>query len=507
MKRLMMITLIAGYASTVSAQGTDDALRFNESNVMGSSRSIAMGGAFGALGADLSSAAINPAGLGAYRASEASMTLGINFNEIKTLQKFDPKEDDLNVERSDDKISVPFNQIGVTFTSMLSREATQGVVGMTFGVAYNRLADYTSNAYFRCDEQYNSLLDHFVYNVNDDFGGGLAYDNGMIVGLVDDDNNFLYNINDWENVDENGDPVREATINQWKYLRKRGYKGEFDFSYAINISHKLYLGATIGVQSYYYDEKSLHCETYNGTAYSGRNDFDYETRLTQDGTGINFKIGAIFKPVSFVRLGIAVHTPTFMSINEDYDATFTSYDERNYYRTESPYGEYEYNYRTPGRLIASAAFVVANQGLLSFDYDYSNYSNGKFDAKSDSYDNFDSNNSEVESQLDAVHTIRIGAEWKVIDEFFLRAGFRTSSAPIKDRVGSLKLIDHSMKDNTASFGFGYRSNAFFIDMACALTSRQGNHIVFPTCEYDSKMEMAKVKTSNTLVSATFGFRF
>lgn len=47
----------------LSAQGEVDALRFSREDLYGTARSMAMGGAFGALGGDLTGVNINPAGI------------------------------------------------------------------------------------------------------------------------------------------------------------------------------------------------------------------------------------------------------------------------------------------------------------------------------------------------------------------------------------------------------------------------------------------------------------
>ena len=60
------------------AQNEDDVLRYGWVAPLGSSRTMAMGGAFGALGADLGSMGINPAGLGLYRRGDLAMATGLN---------------------------------------------------------------------------------------------------------------------------------------------------------------------------------------------------------------------------------------------------------------------------------------------------------------------------------------------------------------------------------------------------------------------------------------------
>ena len=64
--------LLVGAFITVEAQNEMQALRYSQYNPFGTARYAAQGGAIGALGSDLSSVFVNPAGLGFYRSSEFS---------------------------------------------------------------------------------------------------------------------------------------------------------------------------------------------------------------------------------------------------------------------------------------------------------------------------------------------------------------------------------------------------------------------------------------------------
>lgn len=71
---LAVSALMAG-AGSASAQGVLDAYKFSQSDLNGTARYLGMGGAFGALGGDISVLSNNPAGLGIYRSSEVVTTL------------------------------------------------------------------------------------------------------------------------------------------------------------------------------------------------------------------------------------------------------------------------------------------------------------------------------------------------------------------------------------------------------------------------------------------------
>lgn len=83
MKKLYILSALLFLSGLLRAQGYDDILRFSRFTTTGTARSAAMGGAFGALGGDLSTLSTNPAGIGVFRKSEAAFTPLLNFNDIQ----------------------------------------------------------------------------------------------------------------------------------------------------------------------------------------------------------------------------------------------------------------------------------------------------------------------------------------------------------------------------------------------------------------------------------------
>src|SRR5437870_5054368 len=86
-KNLILPAVYFAGLSTVCAQNSSDLLRYSQSNVTGSARVLGAGGAWGAVGADLSSASINPAGLAFYRRNEllGSMAISSNSSDAKYI--------------------------------------------------------------------------------------------------------------------------------------------------------------------------------------------------------------------------------------------------------------------------------------------------------------------------------------------------------------------------------------------------------------------------------------
>ena len=84
MKRKIYTTLAlsALTAMTLSAQSAFDIYQLSQGDLRGTARFMSMGGAFTALGGDLTTLSQNPAGIGVYRYSEIGATLDINLQGV-----------------------------------------------------------------------------------------------------------------------------------------------------------------------------------------------------------------------------------------------------------------------------------------------------------------------------------------------------------------------------------------------------------------------------------------
>lgn len=514
-----------------NAQSYPDALRINQSNYEGTARSQAMGSAFGALGADLTSQSINPAGLAAYRATELGLGFGVTVSNTESNY--------YGFKADNDKVSVPLNVLGISFNiGNTLRENATGVLNHNVSISYSKLADYDRNSTYKDAYGYNSMLDYFC----DDACYNDAYTQKLSLRTVDEDDNpnaawWLYSeiddengvihkdvfTNVWEDVywdtaknqlivnkeartdyDEYGNPV--GLIDHTQVVNEKGSKGETSFSYALNISNKVYIGTSIGIQSYRYKEEMKHYEKFFGvTADNAFDDFEYGSELKQDGSGVNFKLGAIYVPVTPVRIGFAIHSPTFFSINERYQTWIEdAYENLMWY---SKVGDYDYRYRTSSKFIASIAGVIGNYGIISFDYERTDHSKSKFrDSENSLSDFYDNANTQVQNALKATNTFRIGAEARVLESLYLRAGYNMQTSPYASGI-----LIKPFKNDAFSGGFGYRNTNFFVDIAYTCRRNHTERWVLPDAdiyEYDpAGNEPALAETKNHKVTCTFGLRF
>ena len=128
-------------------------------------------------------------------------------------------------------------------------------------------------------------------------------------------------------------------------VQSTGSAGEFDISMGANIDNKLYFGFTFGIQNIYQKKSIYYGEGYN---YAGGNGYNTDQggqiavdangipltsvmqsmgmtqTTTVDGAGVNFKAGVVYSPIPSLRLGMAIHTPTFYSLERRYSMSFST---------------------------------------------------------------------------------------------------------------------------------------------------------------------------------------
>ena len=470
-----IITLV-GFISMASAQYVDNALLFSEQNYGSTARSKAMGNAFGALGGDFSSLSINPAGIGIYLRGEVSATLNSNQNNTESTYlglSYQNKNNNLNFKN--------FGYVSV----LQAPENIKGIVSFNFGVGFNRLANFNQDSYVRADNASYSRMDAFAQNTNginfnnlftsdgnDPYSSGIPWESKMAW------ENYLLDVT---NPNTGGNQyntflLSNETVKQTESATREGFINEYVATFGANINHRLYLGATVGMQDLFLDEVKMYSESGENNANSqagswGR--FDYTSNSKTSGVGYNLKLGAIFRATPVLRIGLALHTPTFYNIKETYSSVMTSKltgvstDADGSHSEQTPIGNYEYTFHTPMRAIGSVAYQFAKKGLISLDYEYVDYLMMKFRNGLRS-ENFSVENSDIKSIYKGVSNIRAGAEYRVTDTFCLRGGMEFLGNPYNSTAFGYSQPNMDYKYKTYNGGFGYRSGNYSIDMTYSL---------------------------------------
>lgn len=469
----------------------DDALKLSTNNYGGTARFVGMSGAFGALGGDFSSISVNPAGIGVYRSSEFVFSPGLSYNNNTSTyinNTVDESGYDMNV-----------NNLGFVASYDLENSDTRWV-NFNIGIGFNRLNNLNDDVMFQGVNN-SSLMEVFVDFANTDATpssiGSLndMYEyllwNAFILDSTATDGVFYNEIDNaaWDDPDN-------FEINQRKIIRTEGSTNEFNISFGGNLAHKLYVGANIGITWLNYTQFSSHYEyETNNYPISYMTGFDFREHSTTTGTGITAKFGAIFKPVESIRIGAAIHLPTFYSLDKEYyNDVYGYFDaEPDGYASTNDY-KYEYQLQTPMRLLGSVGFQIAKIALIDIDYENVNYSNIKLSDDLDSEGVIADNNT-IKDVYKSTHNLRFGAEVR-LGSIYLRGGSAFSTSPYEG--------DDSFTTFSYSAGLGYREKNFFIDAAFAQT-RSSYSVEAYSWQYNSAV--ADIDNTLNRFVLTFGVRF
>ncbi|HJX70301.1 MAG TPA: hypothetical protein VJ346_00060 [Bacteroidales bacterium] len=494
MKRIFLSATGIVIAITISAQSYVDALRYSQFLPTGSARNLSMGGSMGVFGGDLSSTYTNPAGLGVYRKSEIAFTPGYNYSSFKADYSF--KKDNIfypgNAEDFINKISL--DNIG--FVSAYQNKSS-GLVGVSFGVSYNKLKDFNSNVIISGTNPYSSLADYFMDNAYqthpDDLDGyweWLAYE-GHIIDTI---SNSGY---------EYDTPVL-LPVSQRRTLTTKGSLGEWDFAFGLNYNHKIYLGAGMGIVRINYSEINDHYE-YDSENLSDFNNFTFSQELTASGTGVNFRLGLIARPVEFIRIGVTMQTPTWYSIEDEFYTTLNSeFSSGSYtsYPTDfdgSELGVLVSNYKliTPFKSTGSLGFQVGKVGLIGFEAEYINFASMRLREGYEGYNFYDENN-EITGTFRDILNLRTGGEIR-FDKISFRGGFAYFPSPYERGE-----LNENSRNMSISTGFGIRDKNFFIDLGTAYVLQNEKYNLY---DDPGGSNVAEFKNRYLKVLATVGFRF
>ena len=129
MKKITIISILMTLSSAMIAQNAMDAYTVSSSQIRGTARYVSMGGAFTSLGGDPSSIVQNPAGIGVYRSSEVSASLGGQW-----IANSSP-----NAETAK-KGAFTFDNLSLVTTFFTGKSS--GLMNFNLGVTYNRNQSY-----------------------------------------------------------------------------------------------------------------------------------------------------------------------------------------------------------------------------------------------------------------------------------------------------------------------------------------------------------------------------
>ncbi len=463
-----------------TAQNESDALKFSQFLPSGTARYSAMGGAFSALGADFSTMATNPAGIGLYRKSEVGVSTA--WASHNTTSEFNGTKKQAN--------EFSFQLANLGFVVATPTANSSGWKSVNFGFSYNHMNDYNRAISIKGDNNESSLLDFQADALNN----GISNKNDNAYYLADavyfDTLSNKY-VNDYQLPE----PDRNYGAEQAHQIKTSGYAGEYDFNISGNFRDFLYIGATVGFQNIRYEQTTYHNETpFNDIALKSFNSTDY---MYAKGNGFNFKFGVLLKITHLVRIGAAVHTPTIYNFRYDYwtnaNATVEYADGVFDNSGKSPVGYYNWEFASPARYMLSSAVVLGRLAIISGEVEYADYSKMNMSA-SDYF--FEEENSNINNTYKGTFNARLGAEVRLWI-LSLRAGAGFFDSPYKSSEPNSEAYKIML-----SGGLGINAGSLFFDASY-------QYVVGNEYYYMYEYESSKVTLENNSHKfiATLGYRF
>ena len=485
MKRYILILATICVASFSYGQTITDALRYSQSNITGTARFNGLGGAFGALGGDLSAIGINPAGSAVFKGSTATFTLAVDNVDNNTSF--------FGSSNTTSESDISFNQGGAVFVYEAHPETTSKWKKLSLGVNFDRTANFDDDFVARGIGN-TSIANYFL-----EFAQGVPLD--LLELQPDETVSSLYQfLGETEGFGAQQaflgfqsfiiDPVDFDDVNNTAYVStiagsqfdqefnfdSRGFNGKIAFNIGGQYDENFYFGLNLNSHFFDYDQSTLFFEN-NDNPDSLVRSVRFENELRTQGAGFSAQIGTIIKVTDNLRLGLTYDTPTWydveeetlqriQTVSEDVDGVFTtSINPRIVNIFE------DYTLQTPSRYAGSIAYLFGKQGLLSFDYAYTDYQNIRFRPSGDPF--FSTQNSIISNSLQGASSFKIGGEYRIDNDWSLRGGYRYEESPYED--------GETIGDRTGfSAGFGYSWGYIKFDMAYDYTTQDRNQELFTT---------------------------
>ncbi len=492
-KTIFLLAIGAVCILQLAAQTDVDALRYSQIFPGGTSRSMSMGGAFGALGGDFSCLSMNPAGIALFRKSE--FTFSPSLGDLSTNSSY------LGSSYNNSKYNFNISNVGLIGHLNLQNSNPEGWQNVDFGIGYNRQNNFNSNITFQGQNNNSSLLDYFLQQVNSsggtlpsDLSAGNAYFQDASLAY----NAYLINPLSGDSTHYNS-VLHGAGEIQKMVINTTGSMGEMVLSMGANYAHKLYFGATLGIDFLNYNENSLYSEENQHDTVPGFKNFNINRTLNTYGTGINLKLGMIYRANDFLRIGLAVHTPTFYNMHDDYNATInSSFDTESHTYSNTP-GSFDYTLTTPLRVIGSIAVIINKQGVISADYEFVDYSSSQLNSSTYT---FTDANSAVQQKYTATSNIRFGTEWNITN-IKLRAGYAFYGSPFSSSTTPPN--GANLSTNSFSVGIGVKENSLSLDLGYVYSIAKQYYQ--PYILTSQTVDGATIKSTNNVFVMTIGYKF
>lgn len=461
MKRSIVIGMFALSVQTF-AQNQHEIFKYSFINPTASARTLGAGSAWGAVGADMAGAAINPAGFGLYRRNEVMGSMSIT----STINNTNYNGNTMSDGRTN--FNIPnFGYVATINNGYMGKDQTHsGVTSGSFAFGMNRLADFQNNIQYSGLAKNTSIGDFFASQAN-----GTDSSAFKAAGLDNDPVAQAWRL---RMIDNDGGPSKYAsnqslwgdsnyTMQQFNQMEERGRINEWYAGGGLNFGNTLYLGASLVIQGLRYKNTTTYRETLKDKSVAG-NPYQ-EGTVTQysetGGSGVGGKFGVILRPIDLIRVGLSYHTPVRLNLQKEYEfTTSVNYSGIIYTEDANRLDRYEYQIVTPGRLTASTAIVLGKFMLITADFERVDYRSGKLNDKVGNA-NFTPANDAMKTTYGVANNLRTGLEIATGYTRW-RLGYGLLGSPYQESVVSKE--DGLRQLISGGFGWLY-GETYFFDLA------------------------------------------
>lgn len=460
------------------AQTENDLLRYSTTGTYGSARFEAMAGSFGALGADFSSIQINPAGLGRFSSSKVAVSINNSFLQNDALYN------KTRAHSNDYKFAL--SEIGAVITTDISRN-NNGRRYNQFSFGYTRLKNFTNTQVYE-GQNFYSLLDVFAnagygidpgfiydYNGGRPFTTGLAYDTYAID--YDPSSQAYYS------------RLTAGDMYHHRKISTAGGIGEFHFAYSENYRNKLYYGGSIGIRRYKYGKEYIHNERLLDTVGTTLRSFEYTHNEETKGTGWNVKLGVIYLPSQQFRVGLSFESATMAKLQSTWTANMRAIHNFGMLTVDpsiAPKTIYTYRIKTPMKLRGSFAYIFGMRGAINIDLEWVNLPAAKLKPSREAISTgnayqFDIENEAMNTKFRSLFNTRIGIEYMVISNLYLRGGIAILPQPYQKDMGRI-----NTPNITYALGVGWENRFLSINISYRLLHRHYDYYAFDPSKIENR---------------------
>ena len=481
------------------AQGTDDAFLFSQTCYQGTAKAMGMGNALGAVGGDMTSICINPAGMGIYRSDEFTTTLSLMDNYHSSTY--------YGSNNGGNKMRLSIPNIGFVGTKQKSNYRPLRYT--QFGIGLTRTNDFNMHALSKGINPTSSKIDDYLGQIRNEFYpegyNGELYTSMFPSYQLEEEASaytilpawytYLIDVYDTESDPYYSSPVPQGNIWQGQESEFKGRSEAWTFAGSANYYDKLFLGMSFDLAHI----KRVGTRTFRESRVDGSdtefNQWSYEEELYSIGWGANLKAGLIYHANHWLRFGAAFHSPTIYSFSETWQTETESQILGITRKSFSQESNYEYVFVSPLKWIGSMAFILGAQNMISLDAEYTNYGAARF--KAEDYD-YSAVNEDIKGTYGKTFNFRVGSEWSLgTSSLRLGAAYYGSPFGLGEKGGSVK---------KASCGISVPvSLDTTFDFAYELTYGQNYHILYDAG--DLGIEPVTQKQIRNLVAATLKVRF